>query len=421
MTLQAVGEVAYRIRTFPSLSNLISSNVDLLMSWIRYFYWAKIRNVTNPIRLNRDDKQRLIKTLSAAILAISYTHPNHKEHHPEVKLSYDIISYLWLEEDIRNPINVNPYASEILWTLLERTPDGHLEFVETLNRTAGGNSDRVADIAITRLRQAMKEAPDDLTPILMHLINAIMLSFGRDHAISHSMHEHQIFTTFSKCMRHLAQTIDDAEGNEFRIACAHYYRLLLRMVLRDSEDRRRALRQCIRYGMLDGIAQLLLQVQNGQNLEDTITVSLANTFALLNIAVMNARVCVDISDAFERLPVTVFSDGMKSSPELNAWRRFMNDVAVKSVFVKFEALSRAEGKANGPCFYVRIPLACKSTMSLYSAWTTVQNPILEALPKKMRGMQGRPLLLNSMSGKWLEERSQTFLYFVCENRKRCVW
>lgn len=397
--LQAVGDVAYRIRAFPPLSNLISSNVDLLMSWIRYFYWAKIRNVTDPIRLDRVDKQRLVKNLSTAILAVYHTHPNRKEHHPEVKANYDIISYLWLEEDIRYPMNANPYASELILTLLERVPEGHLDFVEALNMAAGGNSDRVADIAITKLRKAMKEAPDDVNPLLVHLINAIMLSFGRKHAISHSMHEHQIFTTFSKCMRHLARTTDDAEGSEFRIACDHYYRLMQRMILKDAKDPIRALRQCIRYGMLDGIAEILLQIHNGKKMEDTITIGLAYTFSLLNVALMNARVCVTISSAFERLPVTVFSVKTNNTPMWNVWRKYVDDLTVMNVFVKLDALCRSSERIVDPCFYVR-PLSYLQIHNVVVLnFETVQKTGLDAFPKKMRRMQGCLLLFNSMPRK----------------------
>lgn len=286
LALQTVSGIADQIHDSPALSALVSSNSGILMAWARYFYQTELLyDHSCPLLGDDDNKQKWIKKISSTILAISYTYPDKKEHHPLVRSNYELISYLWLEEDTQNPFSSDAPASVALWNILHRTCKVSPELMQALLSSANGDADYVSDLAITRLRKAMKENLDDRKLILIHLCNAIMLSLGRNHEISLSMRRHQIFTTFSKCLRLLSRPSNKLQsaGWLFNTASSLYYTGFFRMIVKDAENGTRALRQCIQYGLLDGIAQLLIEIRLGKTLDDTLTAGLIKTFALLHM------------------------------------------------------------------------------------------------------------------------------------------
>lgn len=355
IVFQAVATAINQIVNTPSLKSLLTANKGRILAWIYYFYWSKTRWLTDPDYSDKDDQQAMIYSMSTTIYAI-YTHEFVSLKDDGLPSIYEVISGLWIAEDTRHAMNRLPYASKILSVLFCANRPPPDAFLEALLRSANGDADKVAQIAITKLRSTMKEAPDDRWPIAMHFVIVAGLACGRRHDICVSLHEHEIFTTMSKCVRLLADLSDTrgtSEEHAFMFAFGTYVSVLTRMIAEDAENGTRALKQCIRYGALDSIERYLIICN--EIVDDPFASPLEYTLSYLISSLGIRTVCLEAIDAFTRLPLSAFSFGTPEpkSPRRKLWQQFVTAVMSQSAFVRFAELSSSHKRPTRElCSYV---------------------------------------------------------------------
>lgn len=362
ITLQAVGDAVDSIVKKPSLKALVIINKGRLLAWIHHFYWSKIRRLSDPIHSNKDDQQMFIKNMSATLYAIFF--PDYGHELNEIQANYEVVSGLWLAEDAQHPINSIPFASKLLsHFLFVYGTRKDTALVEELVRSAGGDAGKVARVAITNLRRAMKEAPHNRWPITMHFLIVTGLASGRTHEISNSLHEHELFTTISKCIRILTfvpiTTGNSVEEHAFMTAFGKYALVFREMILGDADNGTRALRQCIRYGALEGMAQYLIMHDGTEHAPFATAVE--STLSFLTPSLGIRTVCIEALDAFKKLPLLVFSRDSPRSPRWKLWRTFVNATMVHSVFAKLVMMENTmNGVIQHACRYVCGLLSCSN-------------------------------------------------------------
>lgn len=362
--LEAVGEVSVHFYRRASVANLVNSYADKLLPWVRYFYQTKIQNRLDPIHLDEDEKQRLIRNLSSVFLALTFATDVTKSFHPLIRPNYDIIVGLWFEEDAQNSIFARtqpPYPSEILWLLLGfLQPDAHQPLTEKLVLGADGDTHRVTSLALDKLRKAMaiamKTAPSKLTRLSIMKYHTIILALvtNPDHIFDLGFQQHQTLTTLTKATRLLSEipvSVTDVESDLFSGTFTRYFSNFTTMILGHSEDGTRAIRQCIRYGALDCIAQHLM-IHGSVSKQDPEASILEPTLHLLRFSLAIRSICVDIRDIMKRLPPPA---KMPRSPGREMWMRFMDEVCMQCVFLKEAELEAKQRKEiRNICSRVRV-------------------------------------------------------------------
>lgn len=375
-SLEAVGEVGIHFYRFPILVELVCSNMYRLLPWVQYFYRTKIRNRLDPIHSNEDDKQTLIRNLSTVLHAILLKSALVGGVHLQLAANYDIISGLWLEEDVQHPIHTRnehdgALISEILRGLF-RTTKSTGSVIEALVHSADGDAERVARVARNKLRLAMKSHSKGL-PIRPHHYIAFMLFIHDDNAFKDnlraSFHQHEMHTSFAKAMRLMSDQVSadtKIEGPGFGASCDIYFGNFNIRMVKEAGDGTRVLRQCIRYGALDGLVQLLKLHDTKADRHIGMPV-LKNVFDLLYFGLGVRSVCVDIQDAFKRLSPL---KEMPLSPGRKEWKRFTDAVLLQSVILHIMNRHTADiMEPMGFCSHVRIYLLfVKVTLKMHSLY-----------------------------------------------------
>lgn len=367
ITLEAVGELSRRFYPYGKLRNLVITYVDHLIPWVRHFYATKIRDRLDPIHTNEDKKQKMIRNLSSVLFVMILSDPTAPVIHPKLAPNFDILCGLWFEEDAQHPINMEDIrapalASETIWMLFGRTTE-LAGIIEALVHSADEDTDRVAITAVEKLRQAMKAPASKRFSIIRHQVIALILADYPAHAFKGSLKasfqriEPDLFTVlFAKGIRLLSdQTLVDARQKRpgFTILCSYYLpNIHIRRIVA-AENGTRALRQCIRYGVLDGMVELFMQ-HDGNISESSFDFStLRDTFAVLHYGLGVRSICVEIQNTFKRLIPYL---EMPKSPGRKEWKRFTDAVMVQSVYLNFTTRNFAiNGEGLAYCHHVRTP------------------------------------------------------------------
>lgn len=359
LSLEAVGEIGVHFPRRPALKHLVVSNLDRLIPWVQYFYRAKIRNVLDPIHTEEDGKQMLIRNMSAVFLAIETPKDGKGPLPPHIESNYDVITGLWFEEDAQHPINTRntlsqAFASQLLCNIFTGCSSYfNAPLMQSFIKSADGDVDRVANITLSKLRQALKAKPCRRYSITQLHFIATVLAADREHVFTRSFQQHQVFTTFAKCVRLLSDIPAPANFGDkkfFDMTCDCYFRILPTMLLSYAENNTRALRQSVRYGALEGVAQMLV-TESSTAMQDPEVSILKDTFNLLQISLGIRSVCVDVQRAFKRLPPLV---EIPKSPGRKLWKQFTEQVMIQSVFLKVvKQLNARRMKAGHTCSHVR--------------------------------------------------------------------
>lgn len=401
-TIDAVGEVSKLVLTFSSVRDLVSLHADQIVAWIRHFYWSQVRSFSDPIYKDEDGRQSLIKGLSRALNAIKALQPfdsSFSQLHPEIQSSLDIISGLWLEEDVQN---YNPSASELLWHIL---PAAEVQMKDALVISANGDADRVANVAILKLRLEMKKASPKSAHLMLHFVNAVMLAHG-DHPVSSSLHDHQIFSTFAKCIRLLTR-LPDGNYPSLTIACARYFMVLEPLILRDARNGTLALKQNIRFGLLGSIAHLRISY-TGNTANQAIMPLIRNTLLFISHGLKSLAVCSETLKALKELPLHAFQADANIYPEWDVWNQLMVSIMAHSFFMKHCMLILVDEKETRDlCSNVRFSLLGYNMHNqIYLACSTVPSAVFEKLFMEMCRVFGHKVLLRRMPNGRLEEWTQ---------------
>lgn len=365
ITLEAVGESSKHFVSYDELRNLVISNVDHLIPWVRYFYMTKIRDCLDPIHTKEDEKQKMIRTLSSVLFVITLNATSAPLLHPKLQPNFDILCGLWLEEDAQHPVNTEDIrapalASEMIWLLSIRAAEA-AQFIEALVHSTDGDTDRVAITAVDKLRRAMKAVKSKRFSIIRHQQIALVLATCPDHTFREALKasfqklQPDLFTVlFAKGMRLLSdRTSVDARknGEDFGILCSFYSPNINISRIVVAENGTRTLRQCIRNGVLDGMVELLML--HGDISASLTDISiLKHTFALLYYGLSVRSICVEIQDTFKRLvPYLV----MPRSSGRKEWKRFTDAVMVQSVYLNFTTRNIGiNSDGFGYCQHVRL-------------------------------------------------------------------
>lgn len=375
-SLEAVGEVGIHFYRFPILVELVCSNKYRLIPWVQYFYRTKIRNRLDPIHSNEDDKQTLIRNLSTVFHAILLRSALERDVHPLLEANYNILTGLWFEEDIQHPIHTKnehdgALVAEIFRGLFRMTKAIGL-VIEAFVRSADGDADRVARVARNKLRLAMKAHSKGL-PIRPHHYIAFVLFIHDNHAfkeiLRESFQKYEMHTSFAKAMRLMSNQVSadtKIEGPKFGTSCELYFGNFNTRMFKEAGNGTRALRQCIRYGALDGLVQLLKLHDTKADRHIGMPV-LKNVFDLLYFGLGVRSVCVDIQDAFKRLAPL---KEMPSSPGREEWKQFTDAVLLQSVILHIMNRHTADiMEPMGLCSHVRISLLfVKVTLKMHSLY-----------------------------------------------------
>lgn len=401
VTIEAIGEVSKLVLKFSSVRDLVALHVDQIVAWIRHFYWSQVRSFSDPIYKDDDGRQRLIGGLSRAFNAIKALQPfdsNFSQFHPQIQSSLDIICGLWLEEDVQN---YNPSSSELLWHIL---PAAEVQMKDALVISANGDADRVANVAILKLRLEMKKTSPKSTHLMLHFVNAVMLAHG-DHPVSSSLHDHKIFSTFAKCIRILTR-LPDGNYPSLTIACARYFMVFEPLILRDTRNGTLALKQNIRFGLLGSIAHLRISY-TGSTANRAIMPLIRNTLLFISHGLKSLAICSETLKTLKELPLHAFQADA-NYPEWDVWNQLMVSIMAHSFFMKHCMLILADEKETRDlCSNVRFSLlGYKMHNQIYLACSTVPSAVFEKLFMEMCRVFGHKVLLRRMPNGRLEEWTQ---------------
>lgn len=354
IALQAVGEAVDTITKDASMKALVNNKREQLIAWVHYFYKSRVQKFTNLSGSIKDGEQITIKNLSATLFATFFPLGS-RNMKTQIKSSYEVISGLWLAEDAQHPANVYPYASKILSQLLHRAGKD-IALKEALLRSANGDADLVAQAAIGKLRKAMIEVPEERWPIAMHSIIVTSLASGRRNEIFASLHKHEIFTTTSKSIRLLSSlpsTTSSVERQAFEDAFGLYASVFADMITSDAENGTRALKQCIRYGALNGITEYLVLHSDGIT-GGPLASPVSRTISFLTSYLGIRTISIETINAFKTLPSLAKSmEG--PSPTHKIWKEFVDTVMIHTVFVKLADIAISlEKPIREVCFHVRL-------------------------------------------------------------------